>query len=309
MLAAPSLGLDPASQADVKAVTDHISVSVPSNTTFLDISCTLPSREAARACAGAFATAYVEDRKATAQAAYDAARRLPLAQIAAQTRRINALNADLATTSSESVRLSIQNHIDLISAARELAIAQLGTIPQPSPSSAVVALPATFPIDPSNKDFVLTGMLAMILGLALGIGAAFVRERLDERVDNRETLEGALDAPVFAVVPRVASWRNKKETQVVTISAPDSPPSEAYKTIRTTILYLAGQSGLKVIAVTGPGLGEGKTTTTVISRCPSPRPANGSWRYRATCGSRVSTDSSGTATTSACPASSPEEPI
>ena len=127
----------------------------------------------------------------------------------------------------------------------------------------MLALAADLPTTPSNKDYVTTGLLALILGTALGIGLAFVRERLDVRVSSREALEDAIDAPVFAVVPEVSGWRNRKETRVVTISAPDSPPSEAYKTARTNLLYQASQGGLQVIAVTGPGQSEGKTTTTV----------------------------------------------
>ncbi len=108
-----------------------------------------------------------------------------------------------------------------------------------------------------------TGILALILGLALGIGLAFIRERMDERIGGREGLEGALDAPVLAVIPHVPNWRNKKETRVVTLSAPDSPASEAYRAARTNLMYLAQEGNLSVIAVTGPGQGEGKTTTTV----------------------------------------------
>jgi capsular exopolysaccharide synthesis family protein len=46
------------------------------------------------------------------------------------------------------------------------------------------------------------------------------------------------------------------------LGAPESRPSEAYKTARTTLLYMARQDDLKVIEVTGPGEGDGKTTTT-----------------------------------------------
>ena len=62
---------------------------------------------------------------------------------------------------------------------------------------------------------------------------------MDERIAGRESLEDALDAPVMAVVPQISSWRNKKETRLVTLSAPDTAPAEAYKTARTTLLYMA----------------------------------------------------------------------
>ena len=48
----------------------------------------------------------------------------------------------------------------------------------------------------------------------------------------------------------------------MTLSAPDSEAAEAYRTARTTLQYLARTDGAKVIAIAGPGKGEGKTTTT-----------------------------------------------
>jgi succinoglycan biosynthesis transport protein ExoP len=261
-IAAPDLGLNPGSATDVASVVDQIEVTVPSNTVFLDIACTQPTPEAAQACADTFAKAYVEDRRSTAQAAYAKAREGPQAQVSSQTRRINALSADLASATSPAERRSLQNRIDLITATRELAITQLALIPAPSPSPAAVALTAPYPTAPSNKDFVTTGVLALLLGLVLGLGMAFVRERFDDRIDGREALEDAVGAPVLAVVPHVSGWRRKKETRIVTISQPDSPPSEAYRSARTTALYTAERRDIKVIAVVGPGQGEGKTTTT-----------------------------------------------
>jgi capsular exopolysaccharide synthesis family protein len=118
------------------------------------------------------------------------------------------------------------------------------------------------PSTPSNKDYTSPVFLALIVGLALGVGLAFARERLDERVTDRDHFEAALGAPILAIVPRVPGWRNRNEAKLVSVSAPDGAASEAYRTARTTLLYLAREGGLNVIAITGPGQGEGKTTTT-----------------------------------------------
>jgi len=102
----------------------------------------------------------------------------------------------------------------------------------------------------------------VILGLALAIGLAFARERLDERVGGRKELEQDLRAPVIALVPKAPGQRGGNETRLITISAPTGGAAEAYRTARTTLLYLAKEGGIQVILVTGPGQGEGKTTTT-----------------------------------------------
>ncbi len=44
--------------------------------------------------------------------------------------------------------------------------------------------------------------------------------------------------------------------------APDNPASQAYKAARSTLLHAAAGRPLQIIAVVGPGLGDGKTTTT-----------------------------------------------
>jgi len=47
----------------------------------------------------------------------------------------------------------------------------------------------------------------------------------------------------------------------VTREQPKSAVAEAYRTLRTSISFLAAQRGLKVLMITSPAAGEGKTTT------------------------------------------------
>ena len=68
-------------------------------------------------------------------------------------------------------------------------------------SGGQVVQPAFLPSAPSNAGVVRNGFLALIVGLAIGTGTAFLRERLDDRVRDREDLEKHLGAPVLAVVP------------------------------------------------------------------------------------------------------------
>ena len=253
-LAAPDMGLTASSPSQLANAASGVSVSIPANTTYLDISCTESSPEAAKTCANAFAVAYAKDRINGAQASYNIASDAFLKQIRDAQAQIRAEGAKPVPN---------QSTIDSLTSTEDSARLKLLSLSTPSPYAAVQAITAESPSAPSNKDSISSGVLALILGLALGVGLAFVRERLDERVGGRESLENALDAPVLAVVPHVAGWRNKKDTRVVTLSSPDSPASEAYKTVRSTILYLASQQHLKVLAIAGPGQGEGKTTTTV----------------------------------------------
>lgn len=52
-----------------------------------------------------------------------------------------------------------------------------------------------------------------------------------------------------------------KAKELVTCNEPNSPISEAYRTLRTNILYSSFDGKVKTILVTSSGSGEGKTTT------------------------------------------------
>jgi capsular exopolysaccharide synthesis family protein len=246
----------------IAELTADVSTSIPANTTYIDITCTTLEPTTSQACADAFAAAYVADRESLARRSADAARQGVEDEIAASQARIAELEKQLAAATDPGAQADITAQIDIEERAIDTARLQLLAVPTASPNPALLALPASLPTAPSNKDYVTTGVLATIVGLALGVGVAFVRERLDERVGRREGMESAIGAPVLAVVPRVPSWRSRNEARLVTIDAPDTVTAEAYRTARTTLLYLASREDIKVIVITGPGEGEGKTTTT-----------------------------------------------
>ncbi|MFN2589012.1 MAG: polysaccharide biosynthesis tyrosine autokinase, partial [Actinomycetota bacterium] len=121
---------------------------------------------------------------------------------------------------------------------------------------------ADLPLSPSSPNHVANGILGLLLGLGLGVGVAFLRERLDDRLRGRTDLERHAAAPVLAIVPAVAEWRKSKQTMLVTLQQPRSAASEAYRTLRTGVLFAAGQQHLKVILLTSANAGEGKSATT-----------------------------------------------
>jgi non-specific protein-tyrosine kinase len=240
-----------------------VSTSVPANTTYIDIACTTSQPEDAQDCANAYARAYASDRVATAEEQYvDAA--APLQdELDVIDDQLAVLESQLASATTESERASILSEMNSLRNQRQTAQIQLLAIPQWSPNAGTVAMAAQLPTVPSNKGYVTTGILALIVGLAMAVGLAFVRERLDERVPDREGFERALGAPVLAAVPRVQGWRSRNEPRLVSLKAPDSAAAESYRAARTNLLYQAREGEMRVIAVTGPGQAEGKTTTTV----------------------------------------------
>lgn len=99
-------------------------------------------------------------------------------------------------------------------------------------------------------------------GLTLGIGAVFAVDRFDNRIRSKPAAEEALGVPVLAEVPAIPRSDRHR------LLSPGQSPSfvEAYRRLRSGVdrwtLQQAGAEGRgRVIVVTSPSAGEGKTVT------------------------------------------------
>ncbi|HYT39475.1 MAG TPA: CpsD/CapB family tyrosine-protein kinase [Acidimicrobiia bacterium] len=104
-------------------------------------------------------------------------------------------------------------------------------------------------------------LLLGAFGLLLGVGGAFGVERFDNRIRSKHTAEDALGIPVVAEVPPIPrSDRGRLQS-----GAHPSAFVEAYRGLRTSVERwtpgTGGDDGHRVIVVTSPTGGEGKTTT------------------------------------------------
>jgi capsular exopolysaccharide synthesis family protein len=97
------------------------------------------------------------------------------------------------------------------------------------------------------------------VGIALGVGLAFLRDRMDERVRDRGDLEPTMGLPVIATIPSARVRRRRKE--IHTWSKPNSDVAEAYKALRSALMVSASRDGWRSLMVTSATPGEGKTFT------------------------------------------------
>jgi tyrosine-protein kinase len=135
-------------------------------------------------------------------------------------------------------------------------VAQLESLRAGDDPTMTLETPATAPSSPTSPKVVLTIAGAALLGLVLGMGAAFALRVLDPRLRREEQLGEIFRLPVLARVPR-ESGRGEGPLTREQVTA---PTIEAYRTLRTTIT--AGRkSGSRSILITGPSAGGGKTTT------------------------------------------------
>lgn len=133
---------------------------------------------------------------------------------------------------------------------------QLETSPDPTVSVSAAATLPTSPTSPKTKLSILAGIL---VGLLIGIGAAFAIDALDPRVRREEQLRERFPrAPVLARVPRAGRSRPGPLTPV------DLPPAalEQYRTLRTTLMTASEAEG-QAYLLTGTAPSEGKSTSAI----------------------------------------------
>src|SRR5213075_1896479 len=93
--------------------------------------------------------------------------------------------------------------------------------------------------------------LGIIIGLVVGVGLAFFIEYLDTSVKTIDDVERALQSPVLGVIPQ--------NVGLVIEEGVDSPHAEAYRVLRTNLLFSRKDDKLNCIAVVSAGAGEGKS--------------------------------------------------
>lgn len=96
-------------------------------------------------------------------------------------------------------------------------------------------------------------LLGAVIGLIVGVGLAFFIEYLDTSVKTIDDVERALQAPVLGVIPQNVG--NLLE------EGAESPHAEAYRVLRTNLLFSRKDERLNTLCVVSAGGGEGKTTT------------------------------------------------
>lgn len=124
------------------------------------------------------------------------------------------------------------------------------------PKTGIVSIidPAEVSFRPDSPKKVLNITLGVVIGLIVGIGLAFFIEYLDTSVKTIDDVERALQAPVLGVIPQnVGSLMEE---------GPDSPHAEAYRVLRTNIMFSQKDSKLNTMTIVSGGAGEGKSTTT-----------------------------------------------
>ena len=144
---------------------------------------------------------------------------------------------------------------------------------------------AELPFLPSSPNWQRNMLLSAILGLLLAAGVAFFLEYMDATVNTPQGVWAAVSLTTLGVVPHLKSLPGKCRPGLLQRAPVKNPPpadsngamskelvmardqlsltAESYRTIRTALLLSKAEHPPKVILLTSPAPGEGKTVTAV----------------------------------------------
>lgn len=256
-IAAQDLG-----EEDPLSLLNNLDVTVAQDTNVLIFDYSHRVAEEARIRAQAFADAYVINRNEDAEERLESSVEAVRAVLDRLQGTLDERNEELAASANPELETALLDEIDTLSQqivferTRLLQLAAPGNL-----QAAQVLYEAQVPNSPSNPTLLNSGLIGLFVGLFLGIGIAFLRERLDDRLAGRSDLEAAVGAPVLSVVPRVQGWKDPKRAYLVTDEEPHSVASEAYRTLRTAILFASSQYDVSALLITSAHEQEGKSVT------------------------------------------------
>ena len=136
------------------------------------------------------------------------------------------------------------------------------------------------PSRPSSPDHRQNILVSLMVGLLSGVFLSFIIEFLDNTLKTVDDIE-KYSLSVLGIIPSIGGDPGKKKRRsifsktplssvsisrglkrrLITREDPKSPVSEAYRSLRTSMLYSSMKNDVKSILISSAGPGEGKTTT------------------------------------------------
>lgn len=134
------------------------------------------------------------------------------------------------------------------------------------------AITPSAPIGPQRNRNIF---IAFLISLAAGIGLSFLMDYLDDSVKTSDDVGRNLGLPTLALIPHYNSFDKRKlaltpkngsangSTAMITLDDRKSPMAEAYRHLRTSLLFSSAGKPPQTILVTSSQPSEGKTTTAI----------------------------------------------
>ncbi len=184
----------------------------------------------------------------------------------------------VAQTEMTTLRRKIETNRTLLDTYTQRLKEQELAIANGTPDNIKIAARAMEPSAPFGPQRNRNILIAFLLSLAAGIGLAFLMDYLDDSVKTSDDIGRYLGLPTLALIPHHSITEKRRigvgslvpangysaaATSIVTLEERHSPMAEAYRHLRTSLLFSSAGKPPQTILVTSSQPSEGKTTTAI----------------------------------------------
>jgi capsular exopolysaccharide synthesis family protein len=220
-------------------VSESVSVAAQGESSIVDVSATATSPGLAAEIANTYSRQFVVEQRRANRQYFRSALALVRKQLAALSpqQRIGPDGLNLQDR-AQTLSLLAELHYNNVQLAQE-------------------ALPPASPSSPKTSRNTLLGGL---LGLLIGLGLAFVLERLDRRIKDPEELGAIYRLPMLGVVPESSALGESARRRGGGRPVLPAVEAEAFNLIRAHLRFFNVDRDLRTILIASPAQGDGKTT-------------------------------------------------
>ena len=247
----------------------RVNVEADGQTNIVTIVVTEDSPKRAATIANTMASTYVAASQDAQRATYKATADTVDAQVTAAQLRIAGLEAYLVAQQKAPKK---SNEASGYQAAVELQVAklqyqtladklnQLRTNQQLATGSGSILASAAADPKPVSPSPMRNGAIALVLGLVLGIGVAFLAEVIDNTIRSSEVAAEIYGAPVLGDIPIEKPSKEEGTARLTLVQHPGGPAAEAYRVLRNNLGFINFEHDMKTVLVTSAAPSEGKST-------------------------------------------------
>jgi capsular exopolysaccharide synthesis family protein len=221
------------------SVTGAITVAAIGDTNVVTVSAVSTSPTLAADIANTYTTEFVTEQQNQDQAYYKHALFLVEQQIA---------------------KLSPTDKTSTVGLALQTRAQSLGTLSELKSGTVEVAQAAKVPAAPSSPRPFRSTVLACLLGLLIGLGAAFLLERADRLIREPNDLAELYGLPLLGAVPESPELSRSIQRSSESGGILPSGEAEVFHLLRAHLRYFNVDRELRTLLVVSAAAGDGKTT-------------------------------------------------